>query len=163
MEEKISEKYRKIVGNKLYHYSPYENVDEIEKHMKLYSSTNIKENNIKVAYFTNELSRQLDKRIGLNNYVFLVFREDHPLIHKVRQSGLKLLKISLDISILDIPGVLISDRVANDSNANFFTPEHALKLLKIEYCKGYISDRNIWDEVKKYEILVPNNIDLNLY
>ena len=161
---KVSDIYRSMIGDVLFHFTPAANLQEIGKHMTIYSSNNLSYLNITPTHMSNDISREADKRRGISAYVFLVFRSDHPLIYKQKRNGLDLRSIPIDVSILDLSGVAISDRVANDSNANFYTPEDALKMLKIQYCHDdYISDYAIWDEVKKYEILIPNSIDINTY
>jgi len=160
----VSDIYRKVFGDKLIHYTPIENLEEIKKHMILYSSNQLLQRNIQPSYMSNNLSRQIDSARGINGYVFLVFRENHPLIYKISRSNITLLRIPIDITILDLPGVLISDRVANDSNANFYTPEIALDVLRIDLCnKNYIGNRGVWEQVIRYEILIPESIDLKQY
>ena len=69
----------------------------------------------------------------------------------------------ISIEILDEPGVLISDRIATDNHVKLYKPEAALQHLKIEYIPFYRVEREIWDEIKKYEILIPKFIDLEKY
>jgi len=161
----ISEKFRALRGGELYHYTHMDNASELEKLNIVYSKSLLDTQGIKPVHITDISSQSIDKCRGFNNYVFLIFSHSHPLIYK--KSNIENISIGyfkIDVSILDIPGVLIADRVATDNCVNFYTPEEALKHLKIQYCHNdRIEDRAIWDEVKKYEILIPNYIDLNKY
>lgn len=160
----ISDTYRAIRGDELFHFTHINNITDIEKHGKIFCLDKIKELGLNPEHITNSLSRNLDKILGNNKYVFLTFSISHPFIYKQIRSNVDLVEMVLDISIIDEPGVLISDRVANDNSANFYTPEQALSILKIDYCyTGRINNRAIWEEVKKYEILIPESIDLKKY
>jgi hypothetical protein len=160
----ISDKYRELRGDYLFHYTHQNNVNTIKNHYTIFSHENLTIKGIQAEHITNNSSRLIDKRLGYNKYVFLVFSESHPFIYKQKINGIPIMCISIDISILDVPGVLIADRVATDNLVTLYTPEEALDLLKIDYCHtGRINDKDIWNEVKKYEILIPGNIDLHQY
>lgn len=159
----ISEQYRKLRGDILYHYTPIENISSIEYHNFLYSQAILRDKRIQTTHMTSNLSRQIDITKGNDNYVILIFSEYHPFTHmKSKEQNLALIKI--DISVLDLPGVLISDRVALDKNSIKYTPYVALEQLNIELCNNrYIQNKDVRERVKKYEILIPNGIDLTKY
>ncbi len=146
----------------LYHYTRLENVESINNDKKIYSRSILNEKNINPEYITNSLSRSLDLYHGNQYYVFLVFKDDHPFVYKSNMA-FNLSRYCIDISILDEPGVLISDRIATDNHVKLYKPEAALQHLKIEYIQFYRVEREIWDEIKKYEILIPKFIDLEKY
>lgn len=161
----ISETYRELRGDKLFHYTHENNIQSIIDHdYQIFSSNHINKKGITPSFITDSDSRNIDMIKGNNNYVFLIFSHSHPMIYRKEQEGIPLRYIEIDISILDIPGVKIADRVATDNRVTLYTPEKALEQLKIAYChNGRVNDREIWDEVKKYEILIPGYIDLNKF
>lgn len=160
----VSDIYRKIRGSKLYHYTVASNMNSIGFTKTIYSTDELNRLGIERENITNDLSHDLDISRGLSSFVFLTFSEKHPMIYKLREKGIKLIGIEIDISVLDITGVIISDKIANSNGANFFTPEKALEVLDIQNThNGYIYDSSTWNIAKEYEILVPNSIDLQKY
>lgn len=161
---KISDIYREQRGDELFHYTHSSNVENLRKHGFIYSTKELDEKEIDRVNITNDLSLTLDSASNLNDYVFLTFSTKHPFIYKLRKSKVDLVVITLDVSILDIDGVLVSDRVANSRGALFYTPEEALKRLLIKFTDGKpLADETIWRKVIKYEILVPKHIDIRKY
>lgn len=154
----ISSLYKEFGINYIYHFTPIENYTEMIRNNSellpraLHASHGVEP----LKYLTDETSRDIDTKRGFDNYIFYVFGDRHPLIFKKQKTGLVLKPLFASIEIIDRPGVKISDRVATDNSATFYTPEEALDKLYIAYCgKTYIEDSTIWDQVRKYEILVP--------
>lgn len=159
----VSERFRELRGSVLYHYTHSDNREAIINSGRiLHSRRKLLQEGITPEFITDEISRSIDESRGYDEYIFLVFSESHPFIYKNIQKGVPLIRAKIDVSILDREGVLIADRVATDSLVQFFTPEEALDNLQyLSYCKDERCEREIWDIVKKYEILVLDSIDLD--
>lgn len=160
----ISDEYRKLRGDYIFHYTHSENIPSIEEHKTIFCNREVTNKGIVTRNITDITSQNIDKIRGFDNYVFLVFSRSHPFIYKQQMSNVPIIEIPIDISIIDIEGVLIADRVATDNLVKFYTPEDALEILDIKNC---IANKRlpyeIWSIVKKYEILIPNYIDLSNY
>ena len=161
----ISEYFRKLRGDILFHYTHENNIESIEqKGSVIYSSSQLISNGVNPSFITDSNSRNIDYRLGYNNYVFLTFSHSHPMIYKKEQEGVPLIYYSIDVSILDIPGVKITDRIATDNNVNIYTPEQAIETLDIKSCNDKVPKfTDDWYNVRKFEILIPSYIDLKQY
>lgn len=100
------DKFIKIISKHgitgLYHFTDESNLDSIKRHKGLYSWQKCLDNGIKInKQASNELSRDLDKKKGLENYVRLSFTKDHPMMHVAVSNGAidkpKILKIDVDV------------------------------------------------------------------
>ena len=83
----------------LYHFTDRRNLASIIKNKGLFSWKYCEENKILIPVPGGDgLSRKLDTRFNLEDYVRLSFCEDHPMVYRLKSSGcdLVLLKIKLD-------------------------------------------------------------------
>jgi hypothetical protein len=161
----ISEKFKELRGEVLFHYTHEDNIESIkQKDWIIYSSSQIGANGVNPSFITDSDSRNIDSQRGYNNYVFLVFTHSHPMLFRKGQEGIPMKYYSINISILDIPGVLIADRVATDNSVNLYTPAEALKKLDIGSCHDNLTKfTQDWYNVRDFEILIPGYIDLKKY
>lgn len=161
----ISESFKKLGVTELHHFTDDENIQRmIDVGEIIYSRFELDTKGLERTYMTDSDSRNSDDRQNYNHYVFLVFLITHPMIYKKQMNGHNLTPIPVDICVLDIPGVLITDRIATDGNVTLYTPEEALIHLDITSIgKNERLEKDIWNVVKKYEILIPKLIDLNKY
>lgn len=100
----------------LYHFTDVRNIPSIKRHGGLFSWDYCDKHNIKIPCQGGDNgSRNLDKRYGLQDYVRLSFCEDHPMAHRLRQSGseIKLLRVNADVALLK--DVQFSDMNATDN------------------------------------------------
>lgn len=98
-----------------YHFTDRSNIASIKSQGGLYSWKYCEDNSISIPKAGGDtLSRDLDTRYGLENYVRLSFCCDHPMAYRLKQSGydLVLLKIKVDVAWLE--GTLFSDMNATD-------------------------------------------------
>ena len=73
---------------KLYHFTDRENLESIKKNGGLYSWDFCEKNNLSISKpGGDELSRSLDKRYGLENYVRLSFSRNHPMMHVAKSQN----------------------------------------------------------------------------
>lgn len=85
-----------------YHFTALENIDSIRNSGGLYSWYYCQQNKIQIPTpGGNNLSRQLDSRFGLQNYVRLSFCDDHPMSWQLRQRRINVvfLKISTEVAL----------------------------------------------------------------
>lgn len=84
--------YKRIIDNNnarpLYHFTDRSNLQSIQRHGALYSWHYCSINNITIpAPGGTELSRSLDRRYGVHNYVRVSFTRDHPMMHVALKEG----------------------------------------------------------------------------
>jgi hypothetical protein len=154
----------------LYHFTDRRNLHSIREHGGLYPMTKLKKKNIKVvAPGGNEWSQDADGMKGMDAYVHLCFRNNHPMEYLARQEGRIGDTIFLQIhpDVLTWDGVLFTDDVANKAGVDTHTIEAARKIIDFEvlYTRTDWSDPNIQarlQQAEKYEILVPKKIRLEM-
>jgi len=111
--------FRKVIienGIKnLYHFTDYENLASIKEHGGLYSWGYCELNNIDISQpGGNELSRDLDQRYQLENYVRLSFQQFPPLLYTFKKNG----RIKNPISFIVDPSVIYWENTKfSDENA----------------------------------------------
>ncbi len=104
----------------LYHFTDMSNVESIFKHGGLYSWKSCLEREIRIACpGGNSLSRGLDIRKNLNDYIHLGFNKKHPMLYvaeeekRIRKA--KILRI--DTSVIFWDSTLFSDKNATSNQA----------------------------------------------
>ena len=102
----------------LYHFTDITNLDSIRK-TGLMSASSLMERSIPSKMNSDELSRKLDERAGLQNYVRLSFCSKNPMMYtctnQARISQPVMLRIKLEV--VSRPGVLFSDCNATRQDA----------------------------------------------
>lgn len=118
----------------------------------------------------NNWSREADEIKGLDEYVHLCFKDQHPMEYIARNDGridnTRFLKISLDV--LYCGGVMGSKDVANKASAEVLPIGLAVNEFDLDVLFEDIVDfhnpdqRNRYNEAKKSEILIPSSIPPHL-
>jgi len=113
------EDFKKVVISNgivnLYHFTDYENWASIKKHGGLYSWDYCNRNNIQIKRpGGGQLSRDLDMRYNLENYVRLSFQQDPPLLYTLTKNGQIKNPISL---IIDSSVIYWENTKFSDENA----------------------------------------------
>jgi ssDNA thymidine ADP-ribosyltransferase, DarT len=152
-----------------YHFTDTRNLPSIREH-GLLSMRSIRQNReTPLAPGGNSWSQDADIRSGMDGYVHLCFFSDHPMEWLARQDGRIANSTFLRISpsVLRIPGVLITDGVANKSTVVPKSAEDMIaKLdLKVIYTRTDWKDSAIQERLKAAklcEILVPAAVALPL-
>lgn len=99
-----------------YHFTAVNNIPLIKKYGGLFSWAELERKNIVIPNpGGTQLSRQLDVHYGLQNYVRLSFCNDHPMIWRLQQSGVKLVLLMIDINVATWDDTLFSNMNATDS------------------------------------------------
>ncbi len=136
----------------------------------MYSLAKLRKKGIKIAApGGNELSHNLDEVGGLDKYVHLCFRSNHPMEFVARQDKRITDSIFLEIhpEVLYYNGVLFTDDVSNKAGVQTHSIEEARKFIDFEV----LFTRTNWrdpavkrrlDQAEKCEVLVPKHIPLDL-
>lgn len=148
-EEKINfkenyEEFRRVLeDNKIdcfYHFTERSNLDNIKKGGGLFSWNFLKKNNIDSIFGGNELSHQLDRRLGLEDYVRLSFCEKHPMMFVAVNEGRiqDPVILEIDIEVAFLKGTLFSDMNANKTGHKRGGGIEDLKNVKFDVVKKYM-------------------------
>ena len=149
-----------------FHFTDVRNVESIRQH-GIQSLSEIRRLGIEVAvYGSNTLSRSLDEERGLDKYVHLCFKNEHPMEYVARVGQQRITEswfIPVSKDILFIDGVRFSPQVANRTGSRLLTIEEACEEMDFEV----IYKREDWKNpeiqkrlavARKYELLVPTSI-----
>ena len=106
--------YLKMKGvNKFYHFTDRENLYQIKKLGGLYSWSYCKKNNINIPNpGGDDLSRRLDVRNGLEDFVRLSFCNNHPMAYRKHQDGSSLVLLYIDVEVATFKETLFTDKNA---------------------------------------------------
>ena len=117
----------------------------------------------------NEWSFEADKRSGMDHYVHLCFFKEHPMEYLAEKEGRIKSSRFLRIlpSVLETPGTMITDKVANRADAWPRPAEEMIEKLDLEviYKRTDWKDPKIQVRLKNArlcEILIPRAVPLNL-
>jgi hypothetical protein len=141
---------------KFYHFTDVKNLKSIIQHGGLYSWYGLEARQINSSLSSNQLSRELDTRYNLQDYIRLSFGSYHPmssrLIHQERKE-LVWLEISLEVACFE--QTLFSDINATDNNVKIEESLDFLKTIDLDVFKHQYRDLD-YNAKKKYqaEILV---------
>lgn len=110
--------YLRIKGVRyFYHFTDENNLQSIKKYGGLYSWHYLKRNDIKIPNSGGDnLSKQLDMRYGLQDYVRLSFCNDHPMAYRLKQSGARLALLKIRIDVAGFRDTQFSDINATDGD-----------------------------------------------
>jgi len=154
----------------LFHFTDRRNLRLIRKLGGLYPLAKLKKKEVEVpAPGGNDWSQDADEMRGMDRYVHLCFRANHPMEHLARQEGRIGDTIFLQIhpEVLQWEGVKFTPGVSNKSGVSVYSVEEAKEIIDFEvlYTRTNWRDPDIQrrlQEAEKYEILVPKRIPLEL-
>ena len=154
----------------LYHFTDRRNVSLIRELKGLYPLAKLNEMGIQIpAPGSNEWSRDADAIKGMEQYVHLCFRNNHPMEHVARRDGRIGDSIFLQVhpEVIQWEGVRFTPDVANKSGVQSYTIEEARGMIDFEVLYTRTNWRNAaiqqrLQQAEKYEILVPRFIPLEL-
>lgn len=171
-EEKINfkenyEEFRRVLeDNKIdcfYHFTERSNLDNIKKGGGLFSWNFLKKNNIDSIFGGNELSHQLDRGLGLEDYVRLSFCEKHPMMFVAVNEGRiqDPVILEIDIEVAFLKGTLFSDMNANKTGHKRGGGIEDLKNVKFDVVKKIYGNLEVLDKAYyQAEILVKTKIPI---
>jgi hypothetical protein len=150
----------------IYHFTDKRNILGIKNYHGLLPRAML--NNISYVPGGNQWSINADNRSGMHKYIHLCFLNDHPMEYHARDEG-RIDSVWLEIStdVLDLPGVMYCAGVSNQAGAKYLTAEEAIKVMDFKHLFNWTDfkiDGNMeqHNEAKKYEILVPTKIPIEL-
>ncbi len=154
---------------RFFHFTDIENLPGIRQR-GLLSMATIRGENIQVPRpGGNQWSWDADTACGMDEYVHLCFFKSHPMEWRAREEGRITKSAFLEINpeILRVNGVLVTDMVSNKSGCKPMSPEEAFDKLDLEviykrldWTTAEVKER--LNTAKKYEILIPNAVPLNM-
>jgi hypothetical protein len=112
----------------LYHFTDDRNLVSILEH-GLCPLAVLREKGIVIpAPGGNELSHELDERLGLDRYVHLAFVFSHPMKLGAKTDGriVKMVTLQIDRSVLEWDGVMFAPDVSNKAGINTYTLDAAV-------------------------------------
>lgn len=99
-----------------YHFTDKRNINSIKKYGGLYSWEYCEQHDIKIPNAGgSSLSRDLDCKYNLEDYVRLSFCSDHPMAYRLSQEGAELVLLKIRIDVATFKDTLFSDMNATDS------------------------------------------------
>ncbi len=157
----------------LFHFTDTRNLPLIREMGGLWSTARLRENGVNNFHpGGNEHSLDADRMFGMDQYVHLCFKSNHPMEHLAREDGriqkTQWLYIDDAPSVLKIDGVLYCPGVSNKSGMEPCTVQEAVD--KIDYTALYeYLDWNVSENyqrrlsAEKCEILVPDHLPLKYF
>lgn len=102
-----------------YHFTDANNIDSIKRYGGLYSWCYCEQNGIKISNPGGDLlSRKLDTRKELQDFVRLSFCDDHPMAFRKQVEGASLVLLKIKVDVAEFKDTLFSDINAADKSAN---------------------------------------------
>ena|SRR5258707_471906 len=152
-----------------YHFTDRRNLALIRTH-GLCSSAGLKKKGIAIpAPGGNQWSQEADANKGMDRYVHLCFKANHPMEYLARQDGRIKDSIFLQIhpDVLQIEGVMFSAGVSNKTGVQIVPIEEAYGLIDFQvlYTRTNWGDPEIQQrlqQAEKCEILIPDYVPIEL-
>jgi hypothetical protein len=147
-----------------FHFTDVANLESIQKHGIL-SMREVQRLGIDAAPGGNEISLTADKYCGMDAYVHLCFRKNHPMQYKGSKDGRSFRWLKIDPAVIILDGVKLTDQVSNKTGVVPGDPMEMFRKLDWEV----LWTRMVWqdpavkarlDVAEKWEILVPNVVPL---
>ena len=154
----------------LFHFTDRQNLPLIRKTGGLCPLADLRTRRITVpAPGSNQLSRDLDAQAGLDQYVHLCFRSNHPMVFRAQENGRLLEVIFLEVSpeVLSWPDVRFAPDIANKTGVQHYSIAEAVEMIDFQvlYTRTDWRDPEVQERLQKaerYEILVPHHVPLAL-
>jgi hypothetical protein len=175
-KEQEAERRRKLLDRmRLYHFTDTRNVLSIRKHGGIYSLEQCEARGIEiVAPGGDDNSQQSDRSNGMDEYVHLCLRSEHPMEYRARTDGRieKSIFIRVSGKVLEGDGVRFVPGMSNRRGIDTYLLEEAIRDNHIEdidldalykwtdWSTGDNYSRRV--RAEKFEIIVPDFIPLDL-
>lgn len=156
--------------SKLYHFTDRRNIESIREWGGLYSLEKIREKEIPVvAPGGNDWSHDADVFKGLDKYVHLCLRRNHPMEYRAREEGRigSSIFLEIDRQVLEVDGVMFTTDVSNKRDVELYQLSEADDLIDSEVLGPNMDYRNKemlerLRQAEKCEILIPDFIPVEL-
>ena len=127
---KVSEKFTEITQQTgLYNIQAIQNIPSIIERGLLSNDRANKIRHVSIAMTEIQERRnrvRIPNGLRLHQYANLYFDPWNPMLSRKRSQNEEICILKFDRSILDLPGVIVSDRNASSDYAVFYTPEIGL-------------------------------------
>lgn len=152
----------------LYHFTDQQNIPSIQELGGLYSLAKLREMGVQIPKpGGNQWSHDADRRKGVDRYIHLCFRPNHPMEFVAREEGRIQASIFLQVhpDVLYWPGVKYTADVSNKAGVTIYSIEEAKALIDFEvlFMRTNWTDPEIQQrlqQAEKSEILVPEHIPI---
>jgi len=153
-----------------FHFTDRRNAASIRALGGLYSLAALREMGIEIpASGGNDWSHDADAMKGLDRYVHLCFRPNHPMEFIARQDGRIVDTVYLQIhpDILSVSDVMFTADISNKSGVEAIPLIEALDIIdfRVLYTRTDWTDPDVQQRLRlaeKYELLVPNHVPIKL-
>jgi hypothetical protein len=147
----------------LYHFTDSRNLDSVRSYGGLYSWWQCEQRGIKItAPGSDRLSRRLDRKKKLEDYVRLSFNASQPMMHVAsrdgRTSDIKILEISS--SVIYLTPTLFSDINATDSQAQVGGDLESFKRIEFSIATGEHWEAQVQKKRFQVEVSVSSYVPL---
>ena len=122
----------------LYHFTDEANLSSIREH-GLLSASSLLANDMRAVMNSTDLSRNLDKSLGLENYVRLSFNSENPMkyVAKNERRISRAVMLRVKLEVVSRPGVLFSDCNATRKDSTHSPSPVCSSLRRCESCKPF--------------------------
>ncbi len=111
-------------------------------------------------------NKQIPGARRLHEYANLYFDAHNAMLSRVRQHNSTICVLQIDANVLDVPGVIVTDRNAASGWASFLTVAEGLELIDRDrvFARSWKHPENMYDEwshksEKCAEVLVPDRAE----
>ena len=159
-----TEQILRLLRNKniryLYHFTSAENIPSIKKNKGLYSWDYMERHGINIPVAGGDsMSRSLDMKYNLQDYVRLSFCQDHPMAYRLRMAGEKIVLLMIDIRAAAFVGTQYSDMNAADSRHHHGPSMSDLERIDFNAVKKtYVSSSDPDFKTHQAEVMVKTHI-----
>jgi len=159
-----TEQILRLLRNKniryLYHFTSAENIPSIKKNKGLYSWDYMERHGINIPVAGGDsMSRTLDMKYDLQDYVRLSFCQDHPMAYRLRMAGEKIVLLMIDIRAAAFVGTQYSDMNAADSRHHHGPSMSDLERIDFNAVKKtYVSSSDPDFKTHQAEVMVKTHI-----
>lgn len=176
-KEREAERQNKLLGRlTLFHFTDARNVPSIREHGGIFSAKLCKRRGIKVvAPGGDENSQESDRNNGMDAYVHLSLRNEHPMEFRARVDGRieKSIFVPVSSEVLDTEGVRFVPGMSNKKGIATYPLEEALRdghleeldLNALYHFINWEKNPDVYDRrvrAEKFEIIVPDFISIDL-
>lgn len=165
----------------LYHFTDRRNLPLICQSGGLFSMADLIEMEVEVPYpGGNEWSHNADKLNGMDRYVHLCLKTQHPMEYRARKEGRigESIFLEVHLDVLKVDEVKCTDGVSNKTGVLIRPIDEAKQLIDFEvlfpqkelrdtisledYLRFEERHKQRWEKAVKCEILVPDHITIEL-
>jgi hypothetical protein len=150
---------------RLYHFTDKANLPAIRKHGGLYSWSYCETNGIRIPRpGGNELSRQLDTRANLQDYVRLCFNTNHPMLINLQRAEqiTDPVHLEIDPQVIYWASTQFSDMNATDNSAVVGEKLEHFRNINFRLAMAYNWNGEMEKKWRQAEVLVKTHVPLGL-